>query len=165
YTFTVTDARGCTASASVTITEPALLIASASAGTIACGGGTTSVTVTASGGTAPYNGTGSFTRGAGSYTFIVTDANGCTASASVTITEPTLLVSSASAGTIACNGGTTSVTVTASGGTTPYSGTGSFTRGAGTYTFTVTDANGCTASATVTITEPALLVASASAGT
>ncbi|MEI9807476.1 MAG: hypothetical protein WDO16_06080 [Bacteroidota bacterium] len=41
--------------------------------------GTATVTVTASGGTAPYRGTGTFTRDAGTYSFVVTDAKGCTA--------------------------------------------------------------------------------------
>src|SRR4029078_11204289 len=100
---------------------------------------------------------GTFTRTAGSYTFIVTDANGCTASAPVTINQPLALSASASAGTILCNGGSTTVTVSASGGTSPYSGTGTFTRTAGSYTLIVTDANGCTASASVNLTQPVLL--------
>src|SRR5678815_4035855 len=163
YTFTVTDANGCTAQTSVTITEPALLAASSSARAILCNGGNSTVTVSATGGTAPYTGTGDFTRAAGSYTFTVTDANGCTAQTSVTITEPALLAASSSARAILCNGGNSTVTVSATGGTAPYTGTGDFTRAAGSYTFTVTDANGCTAQTSVTITEPALLAASSSA--
>jgi hypothetical protein len=50
------------------------------------------------------------------------------------------------------------VTVSANGGTSPYSGTGSFTRTAGTYTFTVTDSRGCTGTASVTITQPTAVV-------
>src|SRR6185295_9201385 len=101
------------------------------AGTIACSGGSTTVTVSASGGTPPYSGTGSFTRTAGSYSFTVTDNNGCTAATSVTIKEPTALTASSRSGNLACPGGSTTVTVSASGGTPPYSGTGSFTRTAG----------------------------------
>src|SRR5205823_1041405 len=157
YTFVVTDANGCTASTSITITQPTALSASRSSDLIACNGGTTTVTVTAAGGTAPYSGTGTSTHGAGSYTFVVTDANGCTASTSITITEPSILSAFSSAGTIACFGGTTTVTVTAAGGTLPHSGTGNFTRGAGTYTFTVTDTRGCTASTSITITQPPVL--------
>jgi hypothetical protein len=145
YNYTVTDANGCTTTAAATITEPSLLVASASAGTIACHGGTTTVTVSASGGTARYTGTGTFTVGAGPYSYTVTDANGCTATASGTISQPDPLVASASVGTIACNGGSTTVTVSASGGTGPYTGTGTFTVSAGPYSYTVTDANGCTA--------------------
>ena len=98
---------------------------------------------TATGGTAPYSGTGSFTVGAGSYTYTVTDANGCSTTTSITVSEPTALSASSSQGaSILCNGGTTTVTVSATGGTAPYSGDGSFTVGAGSYTYTVTDANG-----------------------
>lgn len=83
--------------------------------------------------------------------------------------EPGLVTSSircvtaaSSAGTIACYGGKTTVTVTGNGGTAPYTGTGTFTVGAGKHNYTVTDANGCMATTTVTITEPAQLVATAS---
>src|SRR5205814_5417864 len=97
-----------------------------------------------------YSGTGNFTRVVGSYTFVVTDANGCTASTSITLTQPTQLVASSSSGNIACFGGTTTVTVSASGGTAPYSGTGNFTRGAGSYTFVVDQKNGVKASTSIT---------------
>jgi hypothetical protein len=133
-------------------------VASASATSIACFGGSATVTVSATGGTAPYTGTGSFSVTAGTYTYTVTDANGCTATASVTVTQPTRLLASSSATSIACFGGTSTVTVSATGGTAPYTGTGSFTVTAGTYTYTVTDANGCTASTFVTVTAPASAV-------
>ncbi|MFZ7113900.1 MAG: T9SS type A sorting domain-containing protein, partial [Bacteroidota bacterium] len=155
YTYTVTDANGCTATTTITITQPAVLVASSSATAILCNGGSSTVTVTATGGTAPYTGTGTFSRTAGTWSFTVTDANGCTSTTSVTISEPSQLVASASAtGSILCFGGTTTVNVTATGGTAPYSGTGSFNQGAGTITYTVTDANGCTASSPVTLTQP-----------
>ncbi len=158
YSYTVTDANGCSSTTSVSVSEPSLLVAaSSSAGAILCNGGTTTVNVSASGGTAPYSGTGSFTVGAGDYSYTVTDANGCEATTSISVDEPSLLVASSSAGTILCHGGSTSVSVSASGGTPPYSGTGSFTVGAGTYSYTVTDANGCSASTSVTVTEPAAM--------
>ena len=165
YSYTVTDANGCTTTVSGTITQPAPLVGSASAGTILCNGGTTTVVISASGGTAPYTGTGSFVVGAGSYSYVVTDANGCTTTVSGTITEPSPLVGSATAGTILCNGGTTTVVISASGGTAPYTGTGSFVVSAGPYSYTVTDANGCTTTVSGTITEPSSLVGSATAGT
>ncbi|MCZ7555975.1 MAG: hypothetical protein M5R41_06185 [Bacteroidia bacterium] len=163
YTFTVTDANNCTATASVTVTEPTLLAAVANATPVSCNGGNSTITVTASGGTAPYSGTGVFARPAGSYTFTVTDANGCTATAAVTVTQPPTLTVSAIATPITCNGGTSTVTVTATGGTQPYTGTGAFIRAAGTYTFTVSDANNCSASVSVTITQPPVLGITASA--
>jgi hypothetical protein len=158
YSYTVTDSKGCTSVASGTITQPTAVIATGTPGTIACNGGTTSVGVAASGGVGPYTGEGTFTVSAGPYSYTVTDANGCTGTATGTISEPAILVANGVAGTIACNGGTTTVVVTASGGTTPYSGDGSFTVSAGPYSYTVTDANGCTATATGTIIEPAALV-------
>lgn len=57
---------------------------------------------------------------------------------------------------IICNGGTSTVEVMGTGGTGPYTGEGTFSHTAGTYTYTVTDANGClSADSTITITEPA----------
>ncbi len=166
YTFTVTDANGCTAStAAIGINAPPQLTVSVVAPPILCNGSNSNVTVSASGGTPPYSGTGTIPVGPGNHTFTVTDANGCTATSQVvTLTAPSLLTASASAGTILCHGGKTTVTVAASGGTPPYSGTGNFSKGAGTYTFTVTDANGCTAtSAAMTLTEPPLLTVTANA--
>ena len=61
------------------------LSASSSAGAIGCGSSSTTVTVVASGGTAPYSGTGSFTASAGAYSYTVTDAGGCMAVASGTV--------------------------------------------------------------------------------
>ncbi|MBL0257431.1 MAG: hypothetical protein IPQ03_07815 [Bacteroidetes bacterium] len=158
YTYVVTDANSCSASCSVTITEPAVLVATCSVqSNVACFGGSDgSASVSASGGTAPYTGTGSFTGlAAGTYTYNITDANGCTASCSVTITEPAAALSaSSSAGTILCFGGTASVTISATGGTAPYSGTGTFSQSAGTVVYTVSDANGCTTTTSVTLSEP-----------
>lgn len=164
YSFTVTDAFGCSASTNITITQPAVLSASAVVTTpVACNGGNANVTVSASGGTAPYTGTGTFVRAAGTYTFTVTDASGCSTTANVTVTQPTALSASAAVITpIACNGGNGNVTVSASGGTAPYTGIGPFARAAGNYTFTVTDAGGCSTSANVSLTQPMALTASAS---
>ncbi|MCB2206566.1 hypothetical protein KQI65_17620 [bacterium] len=157
YTYTVTDAFGCTASTTVTITEPTKLMADADAQPILCYGGSTVVDVDAVGGTPPYSGTGSFTRTAGTHSFIVTDANGCADTVGITLTEPTPLIVTASGTPILCNGGTSTITVSASGGTPPYFGTGTFSRGEGTYYFQVTDANGCSDTVSITLTEPPLL--------
>src|SRR5207247_1139780 len=120
---------------------------SSSATPILCHGGNSTVTVSGAGGTPPYTGTGNFTRAAGGpYSFTITDANGCTASTRISITEPPLPTASSSATPILCHGGNSTVTVSGAGGTPPYTGTGNFTRAAGgPYSFTVTDANGCTA--------------------
>jgi len=165
YSYTVTDNVGATSVTTGVIPQPIILAATSSQGSIACNGGTTTVTVAASGGTAPYTGTGTFTRSAGAYSYTVTDARGCTAVTTGTVTQPSTMTATSSTGTIACNGGTTTVTVAASGGTAPYTGTGTFTRSAGAYSYTVTDARGCTAVTTGTVTQPVTLVASAVAGT
>ena len=153
----MTDANGCTATTSITVTQPTLLTASISSTPILCNGGTSVITVSAAGGTGPYTGTGNYTVTAGSHSYTVTDANGCTTSTSTTITEPSVLTASSSATSISCFGGTAVVTVTATGGTTPYTGIGTYTVSAGTHSYTVTDVNGCASSTTVIVTEPALV--------
>lgn len=155
YTYTVTDANSCTNVITVIVTQPSVLAATITANNIACNGGTTTITVAATGGTAPYTGTGTFTVAAGTYTYTVKDANNVTTSNSITITQPAnALAINIAAGTIVTNGGTTTLTVTASGGTSPYTGIGTFTVSAGSYTYTVTDAKGCTKAASVTVTQP-----------
>lgn len=164
HTYTVTDDHGCTSSTTITVTEPDELVASATQGSpILCNGGTTTVTVGATGGTATYTGIGTFTVGAGTHSYTVTDANGCTSTASITISEPDLLVASSSVTTpIHCNGGTGVVTVSAVGGTMPYTGATTYTVSAGSYNYTVTDANGCTSATSITVTEPAIITGASS---
>src|SRR4029077_14024636 len=128
-------------------------------------GGTTTVNITASGGTAPYTGDGAQTVSAGPYNFTVTDAHGCSTVVSDNTSQPDTLTASKTEGTIACHGGTTTVTITASGGTAPYTNDGAHTVSAGPYSFTVTDANGCTATVTGTISEPPTLTAGKTEGT
>ena len=152
--YTVTDANGCSATTSIIVTQPTTLTASSITAGILCNGGSATVVVAGNGGTAPYTGTGSFSVIAGTYSYTVTDANGCTATTSITLTEPTLLTAGSTATSILCNGGSAVVTVTSAGGTGPYTGTGNFTVSAGTYSYTVTDANGCTATTSITVTEP-----------
>lgn len=62
-----------------------------------------------------------------------------------------IITVSANALAIECPGNATTVTVSATGGVAPYTGTGTFTVSAGTYTYNVTDANGCTGTTTITI--------------
>ena len=138
--------------------------ASATAETILCNGLSVNVVVVASGGTAPYNGTGSFSVTQGSYSYTVSDANGCQSTVSVTVTEPSVLTSSASVtSVVTCNGANATVDITANGGTPSYTGTGSFTVGAGSYTYTVTDANNCASSVSIVVTEPSAVQISVTA--
>ncbi len=184
YTLNVKDANNCTATTTVTITQPAALTVSASQTNVLCNGGSTgSATLTAGGGTTPYQyalgsgtyGTNNVFNGlaAGTYTLNVKDANNCTTSTSVTITQPAALTANKTQTNVLCNGGSTgSATLIAAGGTTPYQyalGSGAYSTNnvfnglaAGTYTLNVKDANNCTTSTTVTITQPAALTVSAS---
>jgi hypothetical protein len=159
YVITIKDGVNCTITKTITITQPSVFTASATiTSPILCYGGVASVSVTATGGASPYNGTGTFTNlSAGSYVYTVTDANSNTASASITITQPTELIASATAGTITTIGGSTNVVVSATGGTPPYSGTGTFTRQAGIYQFTVQDSNGCINLITVSLSNPIIV--------
>lgn len=164
YDYIVTDANGNSASASVTIDEPPALVVSSTADSIICNGDSTVVTVNAAGGTIPYNGVGNFSVAAGSYNFEVTDSSGCSASTSITVTESTAIDVSVSAGTIACYGGSTTITCNASGGAGSYlyslNGSAYQTSNmfsnvyAGVDTITVQDENGCTASKIFEITQP-----------
>ena len=175
YTATVTDANSCTSIQSAFITEPLALVTSTAATNVACNGGTGgSATITASGGTGGYTylwstgATASLVAGinAGVYTATVTDNNGCTNTKSVTINQPSALVTTTAVTNVSCNGAANgSATVTASGGTGLYTyfWTGGTTFSvltnavAGVYTITVIDANSCTGISQVNITQPAAL--------
>lgn len=170
YTYTVTDAKGCTDSKTITLTEPAptpVAVSVSSWKDVTCNGAANgSVDITVTGGKAPFTYSWNTTPvqttasasnlPAGSYTVTVRDANNTVASVTANISQPAVLNLNVSAGTISVYGGTTNVTVGASGGTAPYTYSGPTTNvAAGTYTYTVTDAKGCTASRTITITQPA----------
>ncbi|MFP9116137.1 SprB repeat-containing protein, partial [Flavobacterium sp. RHBU_3] len=140
------------------------------AATVAVTGGTTAYTYNWTPGNPTGDGTASVSSlTAGVWTCTITDANGCTLVKTVTITQPTALSASISSQTnILCNGGATgSATVTATGGTTGYTylwSNGATTAtitglAAGTYNVTVTDANGCTATASAVLTQPTALAA------
>jgi gliding motility-associated-like protein len=170
YTVTVTDANSCTDQESITITEPAALVASASETNVSCNGAGDGVaTASVSGGTTAYSyswNTGGTTASIsslapGTYSVTVTDANSCTDSASTTITQPAGLVASLNVDSNEkCNGfADGGMTASATGGTTAYgfawsnaATTASVNVAAGTYSVTITDANGCTDSASGTVT-------------
>ncbi|MGI8951214.1 MAG: T9SS type A sorting domain-containing protein [Chitinophagaceae bacterium] len=139
----------------ISIMMPHGLNISATAPLILCKDSTTTITVSATGGTAPYIGTGSFIVSAGTYIYTVKDSNGDSATTSLTINEPPALNASASSGVILCQGGSTTIIVSASGGTSPFTGTGNFPASAGTYSYRVTDINGCAATALVIVPDGA----------
>jgi gliding motility-associated-like protein len=184
YTITVQDANGCTITIPTNLTNPPLLTANLVSTTPAtCGVSNGAITVTAAGGTGalsydlnpgPVNATGVFTGlAAGAYSVIVTDANGCTATvAAITVASSAGPTASILASTnVTCFGGVNgSVLIGATGGTAPITYTidlagptapvgpqasNSFINlVAGTYTVTITDANGCTGTTTFIITSP-----------
>jgi hypothetical protein len=160
YTVTITDANGCVVSQTACITEAAVFLATATViNPILCNGGSALVNVTATGGTMPYTGIGSFNFTSGIQSFTLFDNNGCTLTGMIIITEPTAItLTTNSTDEIVGNDGTATVTV--SGGTAPYSylwtpsgQTGANATGlaAGTYNLNVTDANGCTESTQVQV--------------
>ena len=179
YTVTVTDSNGCQNVTTVdTLVEPTLLTASITGSTdpLCNGVADGSATVTAGGGTGTYtyswspsggqSAIGTGLAGAIEYTATVTDSNGCTASDSITLTDPTLLTASIAGNDPTCNGASDgTAAVTATGGTLPYTylwntgATSSAISGkmAGAYSATVTDVNGCVATDSTTLTDPAFM--------
>jgi len=173
HTVTVTDASGCEFSASINLTQPTALSASAIGNNATCfGAATGSAVVNFNGGTGPYQvkwdaaANGATTNiapnlAAGSYTVTVTDAKGCTATASASVQQPTAVAVSVTPTNPLCNGGTNgSATALATGGTGPYqyawsnadTGPLADNLSAQAYTVTATDANGCTATQSFTLT-------------
>lgn len=162
YNVTVTDAAGCTATNSFTVTQPSVISISTSSNPVSCfNGNNGSAQASASGGTPGYtynwstggSGTNISALTAGTYTVTVTDSRSCTSSTTVSVSQPTLLTATVSADVSEiCINDTVDVTVSASGGTTPYTGTGSFIAVQGTNSYTVTDGNGCTATTSIVIT-------------
>ncbi|RZS93569.1 SprB repeat-containing protein [Aquimarina brevivitae] len=181
YSITITDAKGCTVSRSFTVTQPPLLKVTgiAQGGQILCFG-ETNVNLVASitGGVAPYqyfwykdqnqstslsSSTLLSSRGAGSYTFVVIDANGNTASLATVVSQPSQLVVNHSVNNVLCHGDKTgAIDLAVSGGTGNYTytwSTGATTQdisnlGNGNYSVTVKDGNQCQKTLNFTITQP-----------
>src|SRR5439155_5361052 len=86
----------------------------------------------------------------------------CPTPRSSDLTQPGALDPSSINTEILCHGGDSIVTVSATGGTAPYSGTGTFSVPAGTYSYTVTDSKNCTATTTGDITQPPALAPTSS---
>jgi hypothetical protein len=178
YTVTVTDKNGCEATSTAEITQPTALTANAGVlAHVSCfGGNGGSADVSVSGGTTAYSyawstdpvqtAASATALIAGTYTVTVTDKNGCEATSTAEITQPAALT--ANAGVLAhvsCFGGNNgSANVSVSGGTTAYSyawstdpvqtAESAIALIAGTYAVTVTDGNGCTATASTTVNQP-----------
>ncbi|HNM25367.1 MAG TPA: gliding motility-associated C-terminal domain-containing protein, partial [Saprospiraceae bacterium] len=175
YTVTITDANDCSITATATVTEPELLTASITPTNAKCNGESTgSALATANGGTMPYSytwnvpQTGPQITGvpAGQYSLTVTDAHNCKVSGvTTTIGQPATAVTvSASQTFVACFGSDQNVaTATANGGNgAPFNYLWSNGQAGSTannldadlsYSVTATDAQGCTATQSLSLTE------------
>lgn len=180
YTVTITDANNCVENYTFTITEPAneLLTNFTKTDVLCFGENTGEITSTTSGGTAPYSflwNTGETTPNinavlAGNYTLTVTDNNNCVTSINPIINQPlqALTLSETHVNVSCFNGNDGSIDLTVVGGTAPYQF--EWSNGANitlidlnedlvnltndTYTVVVTDANNCTETLSIAVTQP-----------
>lgn len=178
YSVTVTDTKGCTASSSVSISEPPALSITSTITGASCGQSNGSATVSGTGGFAPYTWTWSGGQtgatvsglGAGTFTVTIHDVNLCTASLPVSIANTSGPSATITSTNVSCNGANNgSATITTTGGTLPFTylwNNGQTTPtasnlAAGIYSVIATDLQNCSATASITITEPPLLTANA----
>ncbi|MCX7862479.1 MAG: gliding motility-associated C-terminal domain-containing protein [Bacteroidales bacterium] len=179
YSVTVTDGNGCTGTAQTTITQPQAISATYIVSHVSCfGGNNGTISLTTSGGTAPYsfawsNGASSSTNtnlSVGSYTVTITDANNCSHIVqNININQPAspLSIVTDSVRHVSCFGENNGfIMVHGIGGTAPYQYTWSNNANtnsiafltAGIYRVTVTDANGCSDIDTIVINQPPAIV-------
>ena len=177
YTIAITDANGCTATNSVNITVASnpTVITSVLSNDSCNGDNNGSAIANVSGGLPNYTYSWSNSQTtpsatgliAGSYTVIVTDANGCTSSSSVTITQPSVLTDTITTSNINCyNDSNGTATIIPSGGTPSYNflwdngETSQFVNNltAGSHSVTITDANNCQSITSFNITQPSQLI-------
>lgn len=172
YVLMVKDANNCTNPAIINITSSPAPVVSAVPAAATCGSSNGTITAFGSDGTPPYqysiNGnifqvSNVFTNLIpGAYTVTVKDANGCTATTNVTISNTPVPTVTAGSTAASCNNVNGTITATGNNGIAPlqYSlNGGPFQAGniftglaAGVYTVTVKDATGCTNTTTVTVT-------------
>ncbi|MBS1775397.1 MAG: gliding motility-associated C-terminal domain-containing protein [Bacteroidetes bacterium] len=178
YTLTVTDSNNCIATYSSTISQPQQLIGQINTiSNVSCNGGANgSATLKITGGTMPYsvmwnsvpsqNGLTASNLSAGSYSATITDAKGCKDTLQTTIIQPIpLMVATPTIQNLNClNSNNGSISLSPTGGNPPYSFSWNTTPiqhtskasnlTAGTYSCTITDANGCSIVSTSTIGYP-----------
>jgi len=182
YSIVVQDVNGCQANTSATINEPAALVLNSNTTTATCGNNNGSIDITANGGsgTLQYsidNGT-TFQNGnvfnnlsPGNYDLVIQDANGCTLNGGAIVNSaPSPVISATPKVNVTCNGGTNgSITINSTGGTgviqysidngATYQAGNIFSNlPAGNYLVMIQDANGCTDTKNVNISEPAAIV-------
>jgi len=181
YSIVVQDASGCQATGNVTLTNPSAVSYTEVNTNPSCNGNADgTITLTGTGGTGilqysidggtTFQVSGSFTGlNATTYNVVVEDANGCQATGTITLTDPTAVSYTEVNSSPTCNGGTGgSITLTGAGGTgvlqysidggTTFQASASFTGlAAATHSVVVEDANGCQATGTITLTDPAIV--------
>ena len=183
YMVTVTDANSCLATAMVTVVESDSIEINVTINDLSCNGASDgTITVSASGGTPPlsYNWSNGATTptitglSAGTYTVTINDANECSNSISIEVTEPDVLQVAISGTDVTCSGGMDgTATLSVSGGIPGYTYAWSANANgqinatvtglaAGSYIVTVSDANECTATATIVINDGAEIAISTS---
>ncbi len=184
YNWAVKDANGCIKTGTVNLacapditvtpsqTNPNCNGSATGSFTLNASGGTGTLTYSKDGGTT-FQSSNTFTGlTAGTYNWVVKDANGYTKSGSITLTNPPAITASATPTSPLCFGGTGSFVINTSGGTSTltyskdggatYQSSNSFSELAGgTYNWAVKDANGCIKTGTTTITVPPAITASA----
>ncbi|GDX52628.1 hypothetical protein LBMAG27_16750 [Bacteroidota bacterium] len=168
YSVTVTDALGCTKLLSQQVNAYGAMTLSTTKVDLVCNGVCNgSIDLTVTGGTAPFSynwSNGATTQDltgicAGGYSVTVTDFNGCTKATSNTITQPQPFTCSISGGNNFCQGQSSQMCVTSASSYSWSNGASTqcitVTAG-GTYSVTVTNANGCTSSCSKTVEAYAL---------
>ena len=189
YSVTATGPGGCSASTSVTLADPAPLAVDLITSPVSCAGDADGAATAFVEGAVNYDwtGPGGFSvSGAdlgtvenlvpGVYTLLVTGAEGCVGIGSAVVEEPLPLTVEPFQAPPSCPGDANgTVGIVPLGGTGPAavswswpvgnSATGSFLNGvaAGDYTYSVADENGCMASGTLTLEDPAPLAVSVTA--
>jgi hypothetical protein len=173
YAVTVTDANGCTKTLTETIASPSALFAPATVTPVACFGQSTgTISISATGGNSGYtylwsDGSTGATRTnlpAGSYVLTLKDSKNCQKDTTIVVSQPAAALSlSSSVTSVGCFGASTgAVDLSVTGGTSGYTylwsnaaTTQDLTAlAAGSYSVTVTDSKGCTATLNNVVTQP-----------
>lgn len=161
YDVTVTNAAGCTGSATVTVSQSPTPMPTITGNNTICAGEST--TLNAGAGFSTYAWTGGSTSqqitvsATGTYTVTVTNAAGCPGTASFVVTQSSSLSPTITGNLSFCEGATTTLGLSGTFSTYAWSNStsgSSINVGApGTYSVTVTSAGGCTGSTSVVVNE------------
>ena len=190
YNVTATDNNACIETGSYTLTNPSLLVITETHSDPSCNTGVNgSIDITVAGGTAGYtydwttaNGSGivinqedQTSLTGGTYDIVVTDANSCSQSLNINLTDPNALLVSELITDVDCNGNSTgAIDLSVTGGTSPYNynwenqanpgvsiGTNQDVSSldAGTYCVDIVDNGPCPISKCISIVEPSVITA------